>query len=240
MRDRPFPSRRASRTLWRMQGAGHVAGLSLRGSTGPLRAQVSWPGSLPGDRPPLAVLVDGAEVPPAFAAAGIVVLSVRAAAFHDAVATVEWAADHAAELGADARRLIVAGGALAAAVALHARDAAWPPLARQILIDGDLALPLRAATVDGVAPATIVTGGRASARRYAARLRHAGVEVEELRDTADLVPSLRRVQHRLGAGADLIDPPVAIPGTVSGREAGREAHTGCRRRARHAAGGRGC
>jgi acetyl esterase/lipase len=221
-----------------MQGARHVAGLSLRGSAGPLRAQVSWPDSEPGDRPPLTVLVDGAEVPSAFSAAGIVVLSVRTAAFHDAVATVEWAADHAAELGADARRLMVAGGALAAAVALHARDAGWPPLARQILIDGDLALPLRAATVDGVAPATIVTRGRASARRYAARLRHAGVEVEELLDAADLAPSMRRVQHRLGADADLIDPPVAIPATVSGREAGREAHSRHRGHARNAAGGR--
>jgi acetyl esterase len=49
-----------------------------------------------------------------------------------------WAHGHAAELGADPTRLAVggdsAGGNLAAAVALRARDAGGPPLAAQLLI----------------------------------------------------------------------------------------------------------
>jgi alpha/beta hydrolase family protein len=198
-----------------MREAGHanavqrVAGLRLRGATGPLRAEVAWPvGTSGGRAAPLAVLLPGAdEAAAAFAEVGVVVLSARTSAFHDAIAVLEWAADHSAELEADPRRLMVAGGALAAAVALHARDAAWPPLARQILIDGDLRMPLRAATVAGVAPATVVTRGRPTPRRYAARLRASGVEVEELRDVADLPRSLRRVQHRVGAGSELHEPP---------------------------------
>jgi acetyl esterase len=184
-------------------GVHRVADLQLRGSDGPLRARVCWP--LRGhDGRPGALLVflrdagathgsvDGAE---AFcrglcARTGVVVLS-ASAAFDDAAATLEWAADHAAELDADPRRLIVAGeraaGALAAALALHARDHAWPALIRQVLIHPDLEAggsPLRAESVAGVAPATIVTAGNGprgdGASLYAARLRAAGVAVEEL------------------------------------------------------------
>ena len=89
---------------------------------------------------------------------------------------MEWAADHAHQLGADPDRLVVAGGGLAAAVALHARDEGWPPLSRQVLIGPDLTGWPRwtADSLSGVAPATVV-----NAPGYAARLRAAGVEVEE-------------------------------------------------------------
>jgi acetyl esterase len=119
---------------------------------------------------------------------------------------LEWAAEHAAELGADPGRLLVggqdAGGTAAAALALEARARGWPPVARQVLISAGPVAPRAAA---GVAPATVVTvrhhsGGDEG--RYAAWLRRAGVEVDELiypeallatgRVLADLGEALRR------------------------------------------------
>lgn len=56
----------------------------------------------------------------------------------DAYAATQWVAEHAADLGADASRLAVAGdsagGNLAAAVALMARDRGGPAIAFQLLI----------------------------------------------------------------------------------------------------------
>src|SRR5204863_9067365 len=56
----------------------------------------------------------------------------------DAIAAFEWAAEQAAELGCDPRRIAVAGdsagGNLAAAVCLHARDAEGPQPAMQLLL----------------------------------------------------------------------------------------------------------
>lgn len=79
--------------------------------------------------------------------AGAVVLSVDyrlapdhkfPAATDDCRATVLWAAEHAATVGADATRLFVAGGSaggnLAAVTALRLRDEGGPALAGQILI----------------------------------------------------------------------------------------------------------
>ena len=60
------------------------------------------------------------------------------AAAEDCYAATQWAAAHAAELGADAKRVAVggdsAGGNLAAVVAQMARDRGGPPLVFQLLI----------------------------------------------------------------------------------------------------------
>jgi acetyl esterase len=60
------------------------------------------------------------------------------AALHDCLAALAWAVAHAAEIGADASKLAVAGdsagGNLAAAVALHLRDKGGAKLAAQLLI----------------------------------------------------------------------------------------------------------
>jgi acetyl esterase len=59
------------------------------------------------------------------------------AAAEDAIAAVEWAVAHAAELNADARQVLVggdsAGGNLTAVVAQHARQRGAPALAGQVL-----------------------------------------------------------------------------------------------------------
>ena len=69
---------------------------------------------------------------------GAVVLTVEATHAIEAHATVSWAADHAAELGADPRRLVIVGAAGAAALAERvaelALDEGWPPLLRVALI----------------------------------------------------------------------------------------------------------
>jgi alpha/beta hydrolase fold len=204
------PMRTAPRDRLR---AGRVADLQLRGWSGPLRARVTWPSAGDGsDAPALALCFpDGSDDHGRLARAvrdpgGVVVLSVglRSAphepspdAFHDAVAALEWAADHGAELDADPGRLIVAGeragAAVAAAMALHARDNWWPAVARQVLVHPALdawhpSVPyvsgLRYASLGGVAPATVVTGAAPATGGwgYAARLRRAGVEVDVVVD----------------------------------------------------------
>jgi len=94
-------------------------------------------GDLDTEHPAAVRLADGA---------GAVVISVgyrRApehrfpAALDDAYAVLTWAAEHAAELGIDPGRIAVggfsAGGGLAAAVALRARDQQGPPIRFQLL-----------------------------------------------------------------------------------------------------------
>jgi acetyl esterase len=133
--------------------------------------------------------------------AGLAVLSVPCpagpevpveVAVRDAVTALEWAADHAAELDADPARLLVAGeglgAGLAVAVSLHARDQGWPVIGRQLLLfpvfPPGPASPLLAPSLAGLAPATVVTAtddpAAEQGRRFAGRLRDAGVEVEEV------------------------------------------------------------
>ncbi len=117
-----------------------IADLQLRGSTSPLPVRVYWPGQVASQPVPLLVFCmvgDGAG-PPAEATCrslsedpGLVVLAVSClAGAQDGTTVLEWAAEHAAELGADPSRLFVAGqgagGAVAATVASQARAARWP------------------------------------------------------------------------------------------------------------------
>ncbi|MFE1321022.1 alpha/beta hydrolase [Kitasatospora phosalacinea] len=149
------------------------------------------------------------------------------AAVHDVVAAAEWIAAHAAELGGDPARLAVAGdsagGNLAAALTLAARERGGPALRHQLLVypntdhaadtpsvrehddpllfnrrsvawywghyladpaDGanPLASPLRAPSLAGLPPATVITAEydplRDEGEQYAEALRAAGVPVE--------------------------------------------------------------
>jgi acetyl esterase/lipase len=184
------------------------ADLRLRGPSGRVRARLHWPA--PADersRPALLVFFHcmgeahslGGAADPLLRGlcshAGVLVLapSCQTTAgdlqLHDAIAVVEWAADHAVELGADPARLLIAGagagGDLAAAVALYARDQGWPVLTCQILINPILDT-VRTGTASGelagLAPAIVITsepGPPRAARRFAARLRQAGIETDE-------------------------------------------------------------
>jgi acetyl esterase len=147
------------------------------------------------------------------------------AALAEATTAVQWVADHAEELHADPRRLFVGGegtGAwLAAAVALQARDEGWPSLVGQLLVvtstsgiaagAAPLLPPRPGQSLAGVAPAIVVTVGdgphEVDAHRYAARLRAAGVRVDEVRHddpatvaAACLAPTLRRALAADGVG----------------------------------------
>jgi hypothetical protein len=210
-----------------------VADLQLRGSAGPLRTRVAWPpsGGAP-TPPPLLVFLpgDGSHDPGSTVSelAGIVVLEVTdtrpprlpdEAALLEAMTATQWVADHAAELDADPRRVLVGGegrGAwLAAAVALQARDDGWPTLARQVLVvpaapgsqGGSAVARLvssrRAPSLVGVAPATVLTIGEGSRGAdvggYVSQLRDAGVDVDDLADrdpTASIAPRLASALRR--------------------------------------------
>jgi len=166
------------------------AGLSLRAPRDFVRSRVSWPPDAP-DGSPMAVFVadidSGLEVADALCLeAGYVVLALRTDELDVATIAVEWCGDHAGALGADPERLLVAGGGLAAATALHARDEGWPPLTRQLLIGPDVGgWPAAGVSLAGVAPATVV-----DAPAYAARLRAAGVEVDEPPMSSDWIRCL--------------------------------------------------
>lgn len=171
---------------------GRSAQLRLRGGGRPLGAQLVWPGAVPAGV--MILLVDAEE---AGATAhgehvcrfisetlGVVSLNAACGGIEDGATAIEWTADHAAQLGADGGPLLLAGlhagAAVAAALAVQACDTGWPDVARQVLIHarfgGTAPWPRT-----GVAPATVV-GGDAGTRAYAARLRQAGVPVEELDD----------------------------------------------------------
>jgi hypothetical protein len=169
---------------------GRSAQLRLRGGDGPLGAQLVWPGAVPAGM--MILLVDAGE---AGATAhgeyvcrfisetlGVVSLNVACGGLEDGATAIEWTADHAAQLGADGGPLLLAGvhagAAAAAALAIQARDSGWPDVARQVLIHPRFGTTVPSPPA-GVAPATVV-GGDAGCRAYAARLRRAGVHVDEL------------------------------------------------------------
>ena len=118
---------------------------SRSASPAPRRARVHWPA--PCAEPAVAALVvlfssgdDLADdlVDEVVARVGAVVLTVSATHAVEAHAAVSWAADHAAELGADAARIALVGhgtgAALAERVAELAVDEGWPPLRHVALI----------------------------------------------------------------------------------------------------------
>jgi hypothetical protein len=181
MPDRPFPFDGVAPTMPAMSiETCPDAALTLRAPRHFVRPRLSWPPDAPYGGPIAVFLAEpGYSFEPADALcfdAGFVVLAIRTASEEIATVAVEWAADHAEQLGADADRLLVAGGRLAATAALHARDEGWPAVSRQLLIGPEPSgWPPRGVSLAGVAPATVV-----NARGYAARLREAGVDVEEL------------------------------------------------------------
>jgi acetyl esterase len=117
-----------------------IADLQLRGNTSSLPVRVYWPGQAVSQPVPLLVFcIVGAGTGSQAEATclglsedpGLLVLAVSClAGARDGMTVLEWAAEHAAELGADSGRLIVAGqgagGAVAAAVASQAEAAGWP------------------------------------------------------------------------------------------------------------------
>ena len=155
-----------------------IADVQLRGPGGPLAARAYWPAPHdPLAAPALLVLLPGdgaaagrldwvdALCRGACADIGVVVLSLnyrsapdtRATALEDSTAAVHWAADHAAELGADPGQLLLAGtgvgGGLAAAVARQARDDGWPAIKRQVSIQPGTAARMRQTLARSLRPA---------------------------------------------------------------------------------------
>ena len=119
-----------------------IADLQLRGSTSPLPVRVYWPAQAASQPVPVLVFcrVGAGAGPQAEATCrslsedlGLLVLSVSClAGAPDGTTVLEWAAEHAAELGGNPGRLMIAGqgagGAVAAAVAAQARVRGWPPV----------------------------------------------------------------------------------------------------------------
>ena len=113
-----------------------IADLQLRGSTSPLPVRVYWPSQQAPQRVPLLVFcVVGAGAEASCRGLseglGLLVLAVSClAGAQNGMTALEWAAEHAGELGAYPGRLLVAGqgagSAVAAAVASQARAAGWP------------------------------------------------------------------------------------------------------------------
>ena len=114
-----------------------IADLQLRGNTSPLPVRVYWPAQAMSQPVPVLVFCmvgAGAEESCRGLSedGGLIVLAVSCGPADSGPGTqvLEWAAEHAAELGGDPGRLLVggqgAGSAAAAAVASQARAAGWP------------------------------------------------------------------------------------------------------------------
>lgn len=135
-----------------------IADLQLRGSTSPLPVRVYWPAGAVSRPVPLLVFCivgAGADADAGVTCRslagdhGLLVLAVScpagAAGVPDVATVLGWAAEHAAELGGDPGRLLVAGqgagAAVAAAVESQARAAGWPAVA--LAADPDLSAAVR-------------------------------------------------------------------------------------------------
>ena len=128
-------------------GVRRVADLTLRGPDGPLRVRVHWP--TVGGREPVVLLGNDDhldELSRTLCGGVNVVLSlaVRPGAsarrsLDAAISVTGWAVDHASELDADPRGVVVAGVRagvpVAVAVAILAREQGWPPVVRLVLVD---------------------------------------------------------------------------------------------------------
>ncbi len=154
-------------------------------------ADLIWP---PGEAAGVTVLLDGdARLAGSLAGAlGTVVLRVPAG---EGAAALEWAADHAGELGGGSLILAGAGGAADAALALarQARDDGWPALTRLVLVDPRLSCA--PPDLAGLAPAVVVgaDGGALADVQWPA--------------VSDLPRSARRVRDALlalGLPADIV------------------------------------
>jgi Carboxylesterase family len=100
------------------------------------------------------------------------------------LAALQWVSEHIGEFGAERDRVLVAGGARAARLALATRDSGWPVLRRQILVHPSFTAerPMPA-NLAGAPPATVVfEREHDGACLYAERLRAAGVKVHEVLD----------------------------------------------------------
>jgi acetyl esterase len=188
------------------------------------------------------------------ARAGVVVVSVdyRLAPefpfpvpMEDCYGATQWVADHAAELGVDATRLAVmgdsAGGNLAAAVSVAARDRGTPEIALQVLIypsvelvekfaseaENSTAPILGSRDVDNTAKLYFLNSDREMTDPYASPLRakHEGLppaliqtaQFDPLRDQGDAyADALReaRVAVRLTNYVDAIHGYASLPGLV--------------------------
>jgi alpha/beta hydrolase fold len=147
--------------------------------------QVTWPPATP-ERPGLLVVLPGASADAQIwqelsVRLPAVVLSVPGATFDRAREALEWAADHADELGADPRRLVLAadhgGAGLVAALARHARDRGWPRIARHVLIDpevGQERLDHLVGLLRPISRAGATRAGRRAASGRDSRVRSAG------------------------------------------------------------------
>jgi hypothetical protein len=176
MSDRPFPLRATGASLARVI----AADMTLRFGSLRVPTVVHWPRVTPA----WLTLVFSDELSPIdpWVQSSVVIAVPGRHPTQLDLATLHWAGEHARELGADGDRLLVAGGARAAMLALAARDAGWPVLRRQLLVRPDFSC--REGMPDdlaGAPPAIVVCGEGDDGSRYAARLRAAGVEVHEVR-----------------------------------------------------------
>lgn len=265
-----------------------VTDLEIQGPNGPIPLRLYTPGT-DGPYPLLVFFHGGGWVRGSLDAydglcrlltdeAGCVVVSVdyrRApedpfpAGFEDCYRAAEWAATHAADLLGDPDRVALggdsAGGNLAAAVTLAARDRGGPEFAHQLLLYPSVnppavrwydsyddyatryflemdsvewyfdqyldspadvgnvyAVPIRARSLEGVPPATVVTAGfdplADEGAAYADRLDEAGVEVELLHYEAQIHGFLSLYMYIDEGRAAVDDVADSLTGALAGTD----------------------